>query len=255
MTSLKPFWRYYGGKFRIAPKYPKPLFGTVVEPFAGAAGYSLRYFDRNVVLIEKYAVVAEIWAWLIAVRSHEVLRVPLVEHVDDLPGWVPTGARHLVGFWMNDGTVSPRKSLSAGGKKLLAMGRKTQGWCAASRDRVASQVESIKHWKVVYGDYVDFPNMLATWFVDPPYSSSAGRYYVHHAVDFDHLAQWSRSRWGQVVVCEKEGATWLPFRSFGNVRGFKKQQNMEAWWYQVRRKPQRCRRARLHTGLRGFGEG
>ena len=39
---LKPFWRYYGGKYRAAPAYPPPRLGTIVEPFAGSAGYSLR---------------------------------------------------------------------------------------------------------------------------------------------------------------------------------------------------------------------
>lgn len=33
--TLKPFWRYYGGKWRAAPSYPAPLHNTIVEPFAG----------------------------------------------------------------------------------------------------------------------------------------------------------------------------------------------------------------------------
>jgi len=33
---LKPFWQYYGGKWRAAPHYPKPRHDTIVEPFAGA---------------------------------------------------------------------------------------------------------------------------------------------------------------------------------------------------------------------------
>jgi hypothetical protein len=37
MSNLKPFIRLYGGKYRAAPRYPKPLHDT---PFAGAAGYS-----------------------------------------------------------------------------------------------------------------------------------------------------------------------------------------------------------------------
>ena len=52
MTSLRPFWAYYGGKWRAAPRYPRPMHDTIIEPFAGAAGYSLRYPDRNVVLVE-----------------------------------------------------------------------------------------------------------------------------------------------------------------------------------------------------------
>jgi hypothetical protein len=35
----------------------------MVEPFAGAAGYSLRYPERDVILVERYAVVAEMWRY------------------------------------------------------------------------------------------------------------------------------------------------------------------------------------------------
>ena len=37
-TKLKPFFTYYGGKYRAAPKYPEPVHGSIVEPFAGSAG-------------------------------------------------------------------------------------------------------------------------------------------------------------------------------------------------------------------------
>lgn len=90
---MQPFWNYYGGKFRAAPRYPAPQFSTIVEPFAGAAGYSLRYHDRDVILVEKYPVVAEMWRYLIAVSPDEVRRIPEVEHVRELPDWVlPQGS-------------------------------------------------------------------------------------------------------------------------------------------------------------------
>jgi hypothetical protein len=90
---LKPFWRYYGGKWRAALTYPPPQHATIIEPFAGAAGYSLRYPDREVILVERYAVVAEIWRYLIRVPAREVLAIPEVDDVADLPGWVPEAAR------------------------------------------------------------------------------------------------------------------------------------------------------------------
>ena len=43
VTRLRPFFCYYGGKWRAAPKYPPPEHDTIVEPFAGAAGYATRY--------------------------------------------------------------------------------------------------------------------------------------------------------------------------------------------------------------------
>ena len=55
---LRPFIRYYGGKWRAAPLYPAPMHSTIIEPFAGAAGYSMRYPDRDVILVERYPVIA-----------------------------------------------------------------------------------------------------------------------------------------------------------------------------------------------------
>jgi len=43
---------YYGSKSKLAQHYPTPKYDTIVEPFAGAAGYSL-YGDnwkKNVLL-------------------------------------------------------------------------------------------------------------------------------------------------------------------------------------------------------------
>lgn len=219
-VKLRPFWRYYGGKWRAAPRYPKPEHAAIVEPFAGAAGYSLRYPDRQVVLIEKYPVIAEIWRYLIGASADEIRRIPYVEHVDDLPGWVPQGARWLVGFCMNSAAASPRKSLSTGRRKMAAMGRKREGWSDDQRDMVADQVQHIRHWRVFQMGYertVDF-NPEATWFVDPPYNNRAGSHYVHSDIDYPHLAQWCMSRNGQVIVCENEGADWLPFRTFGTFK-------------------------------------
>lgn len=220
---LKPFWRYYGGKFRAAPRYPKPKHDMIVEPFAGASGYSLRYYQRRIILIEKYPVIAEIWRYLIAVRSAEILRIPLVEHVDDLPAWVPIGGRSLVGFAMNAGTTTPCKRLSSGRKKQRSLGRIFEGWSEQMRDRVAMQVECIKHWKVFNLGFenTDPFNPEATWFIDPPYQRS-GIYYKHSSkeINYANLATWCQKRRGQVIVCENEGASWLPFKPFGGPTEF-----------------------------------
>lgn len=219
--TLKPFWRYYGGKFRAAPRYPQPLHNTIVEPFAGAAGYSLRHYHRNIILIEKYAVVAEIWRYLIGVHSAEILAIPLVEDVDDLPAWVPQGGRWLVGFAMNAAVAQPCKKLSSGRKQLRAMGRVFEGWSEQMRARVALQCELIKHWKIFELGYENTGtfNPEATWFIDPPYQK-AGIYYKHSSkqIDYARLALWCRERRGQVIVCENEGADWLPFEPFHAIK-------------------------------------
>ena len=216
-VGRSPFWRYYGGKFRTGPRYPAPTYGTIIEPFAGAAGYAMRHAERNVILVERYAVVAEMWRFLIRASADEIRRIPVVEHIDDLPGWVPQGARSLVGFSLSSACTSPRRTLSAGKIKLRALGRQYEGWCEAQRERVAAQVALIKHWTIIEGDYSAAPDTAATWFVDPPYQS-AGRHYIHSEVDYPALAAWCRGRVGQVIACEAEGATWLPFRPFGATK-------------------------------------
>lgn len=218
MKRIRPFIRYYGGKWRTAPSYPSPKHNTIVEPFAGAAGYSLLYSDRDVILIEKYAVLAEMWRYLISVDSYEIMAIPTVEHVNDLPSWVPQGGRTLVGFAMNAACVSPCKSLSAGRKRSIERGRKYEGWSSQLRIEVADNVNRIRHWKVIEGDYTLAPDIEATWFVDPPYNNRAGSYYIHSDLDYVSLGSWCRGLPGQVIVCENEGADWLPFKPFKKIK-------------------------------------
>jgi hypothetical protein len=191
----------------------------IIEPFAGAAGYSLRYPDRDIILVEKYHIVAEVWRFLIGASSRDIMSIPFVEHVDDLPDRIPQGAKWLVGFSMNDATTSPRKQLASGRKKLRDMGRKFEGWSNQKKERIASQVSKIKHWKIVEGDFSLAPNKKATWFIDPPYQL-AGKSYIHgpSGLDYVALANWCRTRTGQVIVCENEGASWLPFSSFHSIK-------------------------------------
>jgi len=209
--GLRPFWNYYGGKWRAAPHYPAPVYGTIVEPFAGAAGYSLRYPSLRVVLVERYAVIAEMWRFLIGASPADIRAIPVVENIDDLPSSVPEGGRYLVGFLLNAAAARPCRTLSAGLRRQLARGIVLNSWGEKRRERIAQQVDVIRHWQIIEGDYAEAPDIEATWFVDPPYQV-AGRHYVHSDVDYETLGAWCRARRGQVLVCENEGADWLPFR-------------------------------------------
>jgi hypothetical protein len=60
MGGIRPYFVYYGGKWRAAPRYPAPRHDVIVEPFAGSAGYALRYHERKIILVEKDAVLAEL---------------------------------------------------------------------------------------------------------------------------------------------------------------------------------------------------
>lgn len=100
------------------------------------------------------------------------------------------------------------------------------------RERIATQVPFIRHWEVRHCSYADIDVGLATWFVDPPYQD-AGKYYHHgsQALDFEHLGQWCQSREGQVMVCENEGATWLPFRPLAETKStLSDKRSKEAIW-------------------------
>lgn len=44
---------YYGSKSKLVNLYPEPLHDTIIEPFAGSARYSLKYWDKDIYLIEK----------------------------------------------------------------------------------------------------------------------------------------------------------------------------------------------------------
>lgn len=72
-------------------------------------------------------------------------------------------------------------------------------------------------WKFFARDYRDIPNIEATWFIDPPYQHQGKIYQGGSSEDIDYqeLADWCKSRKGQVIVCEDSQADWLPFEDFG----------------------------------------
>ncbi len=239
IAALRPFWNYYGGKWRIAPNYPAPLHDRIVEPFAGAAGYSLRYPDRKVWLVDAYDAVTEVWRYLIGASDADILAIPLVESVDDLPASTSDGARLLVGWNMNTAAAEPRKTLSSGCRMLAGKGRKFAGWTMARRERTARQVGSIRHWRVMQGDYTDSPLCEATWFVDPPYQGRAGEHYRYPAsqINYAWLGEWCRQQRGQVIACESIGADWLPFAPLVDAKAGPNRtgRSAEAMWTETRR--------------------
>lgn len=216
---LRPFFGFYGGKWRDTPKhYPAPAHDTIVEPFAGSAGYSVRYADRRVILGEKDPVIYGVWNYLIAASARDILAIPDLEpgqSVADLP--VTEEARSLVGLWLNRGVSRPRTGPSAWMRDGVRPG---SFWGERVRQTIARQVDRIRHWQVFNCSYEHLPfSGNATWFIDPPYQKQ-GKHYHHGAedIDFGALGRWCRTRAGQVIVCENEGADWLPFASLDDVK-------------------------------------
>jgi hypothetical protein len=181
----------------------------------------LRYPHRRVRLYDKDPIICAIWHYLIGVSPEEIRKLPLIfNHIDELE--VPQEVKWLLGFWANRATVNPSKSPS---KWMRQLGQQQTGvyWSAEIRERLARQVDFIRHWTVAQCSYEQIPDQAATWFIDAPYDSRAGEYYRYGRkdIDYKHLGEWCQSRSGQVIVCEQVGATWLDFRPFRNFKGLR----------------------------------
>ena len=203
--TLRPFFSYYGGKWTLAPHYPLPEHDTIVEPFAGGAGYALRHAERDVILVEKVGFLAALWKWLTRVSVDEVMGLPLDPMATE---GLPDEAKTLLGFWCARGRVRPART--ANSSWLKSGDHPSSFWGERARLRIAEQVPKIRHWRVLEGNYWAAGDVAATWFVDPPYQG-VGRHYLAQPGDYSALGEWCRSRRGLVVVCEAQGADWLPF--------------------------------------------
>lgn len=229
---MDPFFTFYGGKWRAATRYPRPLYPTVVEPFAGAAGYSVRYEPETVLLNDIDPTLSALWLWLATRSASDIENLPLLDLAagqSTLSLDIPPEARDLIGFWINKGTERPFRSPS----KWVRSGiRPKSSWGPEVRSRIASQVGRIHHWEIKHGDYLSLPDIEATWFIDPPYAGHAGGRYVwgNRLLDYVELGEWCRSRRGQVIVCENAGATWLPFEPLGSVKTSRTRRSDEVVW-------------------------
>lgn len=233
LSHLLRFFPYFGGKRQHARHYPAPRHDLIIEPFAGSAGYSTYHHRRQVLLLDVDPAVVSTWRYLIQADPAELLALPDIPPdgtVYDVP--MTPEQRILAGWWLSHGRTKPAtrpSSWAKSGKRPLSY------WGPGVREKLARQVLQIRHWLVQEGSYETAPDVVATWYVDPPYVK-AGTAYTHGADDIDYaqLAAWCRARQGQTMVCENVGATWLPFRAFRSVRaspgGGRKGRSEEAIW-------------------------
>jgi hypothetical protein len=219
-------WGYYGSKSKVVGKYPKPNHNVIIEPFAGTAHYSLAYWDREIILIEKYEVICRLWKWLQRCGKSDVLGIRTLkygESTDDFQ-WDCQEQKDLVGFLITGAPSMPKKRAS----KWKTLDRpNTQNY---KLNLIAENLHKIKHWKIIQGDYTLSPDLEATWFIDPPYVVG-GKYYRHGSkdLDYDYLANWCRGRKGQKIVCEGAEASWLPFTPLLTSRGNRKTYSEFIW--------------------------
>ncbi|WP_066043971.1 DNA adenine methylase [Bathymodiolus septemdierum thioautotrophic gill symbiont] len=77
---MKPFFSYYGSKYRLCQKgfYPAPKNGNVViEPFAGSATYSVYHEVEYAILIDANPTIVGIWDYLINATTQQILSLPI----------------------------------------------------------------------------------------------------------------------------------------------------------------------------------
>lgn len=197
---------YFGSKYWLVKKYPPPKHNLIIEPFAGSAQYAFHYADHKVILIEKNEAVVRMWLWLQMAKPNDILKLPLFDPKDEIKYHIPE-ARDLIAMSMNPGTTPPGRNFAESFSNLR------QGW-ERKRNKIASNLDKIRHWKILLGDYRDIRNQTATWFVDPPYQGKPRNYHKYRLENEDYtiLADWCRSRKGQVIACDLVDADWLPFR-------------------------------------------
>lgn len=219
LKRLLPFFYYYGSKSGSASKYPKPRYDLIIEPFAGSAGYSTTYHNREILLADLNPDISSLWKFLTNACADDILSIPLVGKSDDVRTLVDNMANQLlVGFNLSRGEPFPLWQFSEHNWKFRSPERLNL-WTYIRRARIAAQVKFINHWKSDFCDYRDVRNVRATWFIDPPYKNNKP-YPNTPVIDYCDLADYCKSRKGQVIVCEQEGAEWLPFEYSHSSYGF-----------------------------------
>jgi len=202
-------WSYYGAKTNIVKYYPPPKYDKIIEPFAGTARYALKYFDHDVLLVDKYDVIIKIWKWLQKCSPNDILTLPRFfkkgQSIDEFK-FDCEEAKYLIGFLLGYSTNKPRKIVTI---KL----EQRPNFINYSLKRIASNIFKIRHWKIELGTYEKISNQKATWFIDPPYLNG-GNSYVENYINFNQLSIWCQNREGQIIVCESGSADWLPFKPF-----------------------------------------
>lgn len=221
-------WSYFGSKANVIDRYPKPRHPLIIEPFAGTARYALRYWDKEVIIVDKYPVVVAIWKWLQQCSVGDIMKLPrkLEPGLNlDTINFDCQEARWLMGFLCSKGVESPRRSVT----KWVAIDR--PNFANYLIIKIAANIHKIKHWDIRLGEYSDITNQNASWFIDPPYQFGGEEYVMSNKkIEYSQLGDWCKERMGQVIVCENTKATWMPFIPMVPNKSGRGIYKMEAIW-------------------------
>lgn len=209
-------WSYYGSKSKLIKYYPAPTLDKIIEPFGGTAKYSLKYFEKEVIIYELFHKIYEIWKYLQSASKKDILSLPNIGYKEKIPSSLSNPEKWLIGYCVARGAPRP-----------ATMGHKFNSW-ERDKIRISEDLYKIRHWKILNTNGLLHPNEKATWFIDPPYQKM-GYKYNFNKINYNELSVWCKERLGQVIVCENADARWLPFAPIKTFRGVIKT-NVEACW-------------------------
>jgi site-specific DNA-adenine methylase len=218
-------FNYYGSKSKIVDYYPPPKYSKIIEPFAGSARYSLKWWDNEVTICDLNKDVIDVWKWLQACSKEDILGLPkLVKGLDIREINISEIERTFLSFLVASGRPSNIVT------KFMDHYNHNQN----RYKRIANQLERIRHWEILNCSYDDLENTEATWFIDPPYQFG-GEYYKNGTkdIDFLELAIWCKERNGQSIVCENHKATWMPFKPMVKIQGASQTHTVEVIWSNI----------------------
>ena len=210
---------YYGSKSKIVHLYPTPEYDDINEVFAGSARYSLRFWERNITIVDKYPVIVEVWKYLQQASEKDILSLPVIKKGEKINiHKLSNTENNFLGLIYAMGAAMPQSKGTS-----MATGRnpgRSKTRAGFMIGKTARDLHKIKHWEIICGDYRDLKNKDATWFVDPPYQFG-GEHYKESSknIDFKELGEWCKSRKGQTIVCENTKADWLPFKPMKLMQG------------------------------------
>lgn len=76
-----PLFKWFGSKWLSSKILPEPQCDTIIEPFAGGAGYSLRHSQKKVILVETDPHIGAIKHWRYFSGDGRMLMLQWSEHV------------------------------------------------------------------------------------------------------------------------------------------------------------------------------
>ena len=133
---------YYGAKSEIVDYYPPPKHSKIIEPFAGSARYALKYFDREVLLVDKYEVIVELWKWLQQCSTNDIMKLPnITKDIDIRTLGLSKNEKNLIGYCIGRGQTYP-----------LNFAGDFNDW-ETDKKRIAGNLHKIKHWEIKQGCY------------------------------------------------------------------------------------------------------